>query len=118
MKTIRYFAALLMLITGLLHIVPMFGEPRDPNALPMLAFGIVYFAVGVLLILKINYSEISGIIFPLIGLGIGFFVVGLKNWDTLLSIMFTIDTIVVICCIVLLLNKYKEKATSQQFTLR
>jgi len=113
MKTIRYFAALLMLITGVLHILPMFSEPRDPNALPMLAFSIVYFGVGVLLMLKIRFSEILGIIFPLIGLGTGFFVVGLNNWDTMLSIMFIIDAIVIICCIVLLLNKNKDKATSQ-----
>ena len=113
MKTIRYFAALLMLVTGVLHILPMFGEPRDPNALPMLVFGIVYLAVGVLLIFKIRFSEILGIVFPLIGLGTGFFVVGLKNWDTVLSILFIIDAIVVICCIVLLLNKNKDKATSQ-----
>jgi len=113
MKTIRYFASLLMLVTGVLHILPMFSEPRDPNALPMLAFGIVYLAVGVLLILKIRFSEILGIVFPFIGLGTGFFVVGLKNWDTMLSILFIIDAIVVICCIVLLLNKNKDKATSQ-----
>ncbi len=113
MKTIRYFASLLMLITGVLHILPMFSEPRDPNALPMLAFGIVFFGVGILLLLKIRFSEISGIVFPLIGLGTGFFVVGMKNWDTILSIMFIIDAIVIICCIVLLLNKNKNNATSQ-----
>ena len=113
MKTIRYFASLLMLITGVLHILPMFSEPRDPNALPMLAFGIVFFGVGVLLLLKIRLSEILGIVFPLIGLGTGFFVVGMKSWDTMLSIMFIIDAIVIICCIVLLLNKKKNNATSQ-----
>jgi uncharacterized membrane protein HdeD (DUF308 family) len=113
MKTIRYFAALLMLITGVLHILPMFGEPRDPNALPMLAFGIAYFIIGILLILKIRFSEVLGIVVPLVGLGTGFFVVGLKNWDTMLSILFIIDAIVVICCIVLLLNKNKNKAASQ-----
>lgn len=113
MKTIRYFAALLMLLTGVLHVLPMFGEPQDPNALPMLAFGIVYFAVGVVLILKIRFSEILGIIFPLTGLGTGFFVVGLKNWDTMLSIMFIIDAIVIMCCIILLLNKNKGKTISQ-----
>jgi uncharacterized membrane protein HdeD (DUF308 family) len=113
MKTIRYFAALLMLITGVLHILPMFRAPRDPNALPMLAFGIVYFAIGVLLILNKKYSQVLGIVFPIIGLGVGFFVVGLKNWNTMLSIMFIIDAVVVICCVVMLLNRNKDKATSQ-----
>jgi hypothetical protein len=110
MKTIRLFAALLMLTAGIMHILPMFKMPRDPNALPMLGFGIAYLAVGVLLILNKGISSILGIIFPLIGLAVGFFVVGFKNWDTILSIMFIIDAIVVICCILLLLNRDKIKA--------
>jgi uncharacterized membrane protein HdeD (DUF308 family) len=107
MKTIRYFAGILMLITGLLHVMPMFSETRDPNALPMLAFGIAYFVTGVLLVLNKKFSPIMGIAFPLIGLATGFFVVGLKNWNTMLTIMFLIDAVVVICCIVLLMNRNK-----------
>ncbi|TAL67410.1 MAG: hypothetical protein EPN88_07560 [Bacteroidetes bacterium] len=113
MKTIRYFAALLMLVTGIMHLLPMFKVPRDPNALPMLAFGIVYFTIGVLLLLNKNISRVLGIVFPLIGLAVGFFVVGLKNWDTMLTIMFIIDAVVVICCITLLLNRNKVKVESQ-----
>lgn len=109
MKTIRYLAALLMVITGILHVLPMFKEVKDPNALPMLGFGVVYFAIGVLLFLDKKFSQILGIIFPLIGLGVGFGVVGLKNWDTMLTIMFIIDAVVVICCLILLLNRSKVK---------
>jgi hypothetical protein len=112
MKTIRYFAALLMLVTGTMHLLPMFKVPRDPNALPMLAFSIVYFTTGVLLIMNKNISRVLGIVFPLIGLAVGFFVVGLKNWDTMLTIMFIIDAVVVICCIILLLNRNKVKVES------
>jgi hypothetical protein len=113
MKTIRYFAALLMLATGIMHLMPMFQVPRDPNALPMLGFSIVYLTTGVLLILNKKISRILGIVFPLIGLAIGFFVVGLKSWDTMLTIMFIIDAVVVICCITLLLNKSEVKVESQ-----
>jgi hypothetical protein len=107
MKTIRYFAAVLMLVTGVMHILPVFTTPDDPNALPMLGFGIVYFAIGVLLILNIKIAEILGIGIPLVGLAIGFFKIGLKNWDTMLTIMFIIDAVVVVCCIFLLLNRKK-----------
>jgi hypothetical protein len=109
MKTIRLFAALLMLVTGVMHILPMFKVPRDPNALPMLAFGIAYLTVGVLLLLNKNISHILGIVFPLVGLGVGFFGVGMKNWNTILTVMFIIDAIVVICCTTLLLNRKKQK---------
>jgi hypothetical protein len=107
MKTIRYFAAVLMLVTGGMHILPMFTTPKDPNALPMLGFGIVYFTIGVLLILNKKIAEILGIVVPLAGLAIGFFKIGLKNWDTMLTIMFIIDAVVIICCIFLLLNRKK-----------
>jgi uncharacterized membrane protein HdeD (DUF308 family) len=107
MKTIRYLAACLLLLTGVLHILPIIKTPSDPNSIPMLAFGIIYFTIGVLLIMKIKFDSLLGIIFPLIGLGIGFFVVGFKNWDAMLSFMFVIDAIVIIGCSILLLNKNK-----------
>ncbi|MEI6050743.1 MAG: hypothetical protein WCS03_17760 [Bacteroidota bacterium] len=113
MKTIRYFAALLLLVTGVLHLLPMFKVPRDPNALPMLAFGIAYFTVGVLLILNKRVSQILGIAFPLIGLAVGFFIIGMKNWDSMLTIMFIIDAVVVICCIIMILNRNKVSIESQ-----
>jgi hypothetical protein len=112
MKTIRYFAALLLLVTGVLHLLPMFTVPRDTNALPMLVFAIAYLATGVLLILNKKISEVLGIVFPLIGLAVGFIVVGLKNWNTMLTIMFIIDAVVVICCIILLLNRKKVNIES------
>jgi hypothetical protein len=107
MKTIRYLAALLMVITGILHVLPMFNEVKDPNAVPMLGFGIVYFAIGVFLFLDKKFSGMLGIIFPLIGLGVGFGVVGLRNWDTMLTIMFLIDAVVVACCLIMVLNRSK-----------
>jgi hypothetical protein len=107
MKAIRYLAAGLMLLTGVLHILPMFKDPSDPNSLPMLIFGIAYFTVGVLLILKVRFDTLLGIIFPILGLGTGFFVVGIKNWDAMLTFLFAIDAVVIICCAILLLNKNK-----------
>jgi uncharacterized membrane protein HdeD (DUF308 family) len=105
MKPIRYLAAGLLLLTGVLHILPMFKTPSDPNSIPMLIFGIAYFAVGVMLIMKIKFDSLLGIIIPLIGLGVGFFMIGIKNWTTMLTFLFAIDAVVIICCLILLLNK-------------
>lgn len=114
MKTIRYFAALLLVISAVLHLLPVFKDVKDPNALPMLGFGVVYLVTGILLFINSKkYAQILGIIFPLIGLGVGFGVVGLKNWDTMLTILFIIDAIVIISCIVLLLNRNKAGSGSQ-----
>ena len=104
MKKTRYLAASLLLLSGILHAIPIFTTPSDPNALPMLVFGIIYFTIGVLLLLDLRFSPYLGI-FPLIGLGIGFFVVGIRNWTAMLTFLFAIDVIVIICCILLILNR-------------
>lgn len=108
MKTLRYLAAFLLLFTGILHIIPIFKTPTDPNSLPMLVFGIAYFTVGILLIVKVKFDTLLGVIFPVIGLLTGFFVVGLKNWNTMLTFMFAIDAVVAVCCLILLLKKKAE----------
>ena len=112
MKQLRYLAASLMVITGVLHVIPIFKRIEDPNALPMLAFGIGYLAIGILLFLNKQIGKIIGIILPLIGLGVGFIKIGVVNWDIMLTVMFLIDAIVVISCIILLLNKNRDKTES------
>jgi len=108
MKTILYFAAFLLLLTGILHLIPIFTTPSDKNAMPMMVFGILYFAVGVLLLIKKHYAIYLGIIVPVIGLLVGFFVVGLKNWDTMLSFLFGIDAVVIVCCGVALGKRLRD----------
>lgn len=108
MKAIRYTAATLLLLTGILHTVPFFNEMQILHAEPMLVFGIFYFSIGALLLLKSDFSPAWGIIFPLIGLCTGFFVIGVKNWNMLLSFLFAIDFIVVVCCSFLFFNKEKS----------
>ena len=112
MRAIRYLTALLLVLTGILHTVPLFKAINDPIAFPILGFGIVYFTIGVSLIRDKKYSGILGIVFPLIGLGIGFGVVGIKNWDTLFLIMFIIDAVVIISCLILTLNRDKFRNES------
>ena len=108
MKTIRYLAACLLLLTGILHFLPIIKTPSDPTAIATLVGGIIYLTIGVLLIMKIKFAPLLGFFLPLLGLSLGFIVTGIKNWDLLLSIMFAIDAIVAICCLLLLLNKKKE----------
>lgn len=107
MKIIRYFAGSLMVITGILHLLPILTASGNPDAIPMLIFGIAFLAIGMLLFLNKPISQILGVIIPAIGFTIGLFKVGLGNLDAILGIMFIIDVIVIICCIILLLNRKK-----------
>jgi len=112
MKHIRNFAATLLIITSILHALPAFTVTEDPNAMPMLAFGVAYFIIGFLLFVNKSISYILGIIFPVIGLLVGFFVIGYRNWDNMLIAMFLIDGIVILCCIFLLVDRAKLKSLS------
>jgi uncharacterized membrane protein HdeD (DUF308 family) len=105
MKVMRYFVAILLLLTGVLHILPIFMTPWETTEMHMIAFGIIYFVLGLLLMLKRDFSPAWGIIFPMIGLVAGFFVIGFQHWTTMLCILFAIDAVVVICCMILFFNK-------------
>ena len=115
MKTIRYVAALLMILTGVMHILPIFKSPRDSTAILMLAFGIIYLAIGVLLALNLKFAPILGIVFPLIGLGTPVFVAAPRNLSPIMfGILGGIDVVVLVCCILLVFNK-KSVAPQAQF---
>jgi uncharacterized membrane protein HdeD (DUF308 family) len=111
MKSIRYTAGLLLILTGIVHSLPFFTALRDSHSIPMLVFGIVYFIIGILLILKIKYSDVLGIIFPLIGIGTGFFVIGFQHWDRMLSLLIATDAIVAGCCFYLFFYRNKKHGT-------
>ena len=57
MKTIRYLAACLLLLTGVLHFLPIIKTPSDPNSIATLVGGFIYFTIGVLLIMKIKFAS-------------------------------------------------------------
>jgi hypothetical protein len=88
-----------------MHAVPEFCSDPAPQAHPMLVFGLFYFLIGVTLALNYRFGPLFGIIFPLIGLGAGFFVIGVSNWTTLLGTLFAIDAIVVLCCFAMFLRR-------------
>ena len=58
MKTIRYLAACLLLLTGVLHFLPIIKTPSDPTAIATLVGGIIYLTIGVLLIMKIKFAPL------------------------------------------------------------
>jgi len=108
MKPIRYLATGLLLFSGILHLYFAIKGPSDPNFVPALVFGIVYFTLGVLLILKKRFAIWLGFIIPIIPLASSPFMVDFKNLDALTIIVLAIDLAILICCLILLLNKNKS----------
>jgi len=93
--------ATLLLIIGVLNTLPEFRQDHALHAHPMLVFGFFYFLAGLALVMNYRFGPLLGIIFPLIGLGAAFLVIGVLNWTTMLAILFAIEAIVVVCCFVL-----------------
>jgi hypothetical protein len=66
------------------------------QTIPRLIFGVIYFAIGVLLSFTLRVSMYLGIIFPLIGLVAGFAIIGFQNWTRMLRLLYAIDVVVII----------------------
>jgi uncharacterized membrane protein HdeD (DUF308 family) len=110
MKNIRYVAAMLLIISGVLHIVLYFKTPHDPGIMGVLAFGIIFAAIGLLLFMPNMYAVYLGLIFPIIGITTALVKVGIKNLGYMMILLLLIDIVVIICCAYLLINRAKEKS--------
>ena len=110
MKNIRYIAALLLIISGVLHIVSYFKTPNDPGIMGVLAFGIIYAAIGLLLLMPNMYAVYLGLIFPIIGIIAVLVKIGINNLSYTMILLLLIDIVVIICCAYLLINRVKVKS--------
>ena len=87
---------------------PDFQNAVRSHCCTMLLFAIAYLTIAILLLLRAKIAYWLGIIVPLAGLAIGFFKVGIQNWDGTLTFMFVTDAIVLVCCVALL-YRYNRK---------
>jgi hypothetical protein len=107
MNKVRYSAALLLILTGILHALPFFNIPREPGVIPVLAFGIVYLGIGIWLIFDLKFATALGIIFPLLGLISGIICDWVREIHSNANFLFAIDVIVFGCCTFLYLKRAK-----------
>jgi len=108
MKAIRIIAEFLLILTGVIHLLLFLKGPLDENAQLFLVFGIFYIAIGLLMFFKPGFSAAWGIIFPLIGLVGGIFVIDLKQWSMMIISLLAIDAMIVICCSYLFLKMERK----------
>jgi hypothetical protein len=115
MKKIRLLAAVLLIITGVLHITIYIVAPGDPGSIGMLVFGIIYVVTGLLLFTQKMYAIYLGFIMPLVGMITAIIKFGFpavisftayKNVTSMFTLLL-IDVIVIICCAYLILRRKK-----------
>ncbi len=107
MKQIRILAGILLLITGVLHVVLYIQDPDVPGSIGLLIFGIVYAGIGILLFNRKKYPLYLGLIIPLIGMTLSIIKFGIPELMSLLALFKLIGLIVIICCGYLLLRRGK-----------
>ena len=108
MRTIRLLAGVLLLISGILHIVAYFQAPDSPGSIPVLLFGIFYMIIGALLFNRKKYPLYFAIIVPLIGMTLSLIKFGIPELISLSALWKVLEIIAVICCILLLIKRRKK----------
>ncbi len=102
MKTIRLFAGILLLISGILHVVAYFQAPGSQGSIPVLLFGIIYMIIGALLFNRKKYPLYLAIIVPLIGMTLSLVKFGIPELISLSALFKVLEIIAIVCCVVLL----------------
>jgi uncharacterized membrane protein HdeD (DUF308 family) len=108
MRTIRLLAGMLLMISGILHIVAYIQAPDSPGSIPVLSFGIIYMIVGALLFNRKKYPLYLGVIVPLIGMTLSLIKFGIPELISLSALFKVLEIIAVVCCCALL---FKSKKT-------
>jgi len=107
MRTIRLLAGILLLISGILHIVGYFQAPDSPGSIPILSFGVIYMIVGALLFNRQRYPVYLAIIVPVIGMILSLIKFGIPELISLSALFKVLEIVAVVCCIVLLIKSKK-----------
>jgi hypothetical protein len=109
MKTIRYLAAGLLLLTGLLHVIQIFTVTViDAAIFITVTFGVIYLVLGILLLRSGRVVLWLAAILPLVGLLLA--AVGMLTKPTMLGAFFMlIDIVISACCFTLLFRKGQKE---------
>jgi len=106
MKTIRLIAGMLLVISGVLHLVMYIKiQNDDPGSIGTLIFGIIYGTTGLLLFTKQKYPVYLAVIFPLIGMTIALIKFGFPALTSLMALLVLIDILVIIGCGYILMTR-------------
>lgn len=108
MKTIRILAGLLLLVTGILHIMMYIQTPDNPGIIGVLAFGVIYCIIGILLFNKKEYPLYLGLIIPIIGMTLSIIKFGIPALFSMLALFKVIGIVAVFLCGYILIKQKKK----------
>jgi len=107
MKTVRILAAVLLLLTGVLHVIQLLLAKVNPATIITVIFGIIYLALGFLVYRGNRTVNWFAAILPLVGLI--FAGIGMLSKPTLLGALFmVIDIVISAFCFYLIFHTAKR----------
>jgi hypothetical protein len=107
MKTTRYLAAGLLLLTATFHIAQIALTPLDLTLVITVAFGVAYLIIGIYLLRDHQAANYFGAAVPFVGLVLA--TLGMLTKPTLMAAFFiAIDIVVVVCCLYLILHNRRR----------
>ncbi len=101
MKGIRYLAAGLLCLTGIIHVARLGMAQLDTAFVTAIIFGVVYLIIGIFLFRNNKTAYYFGAIVPLIGL-CGGLVKMLTNLTIWMAVLIAIDAVIVLSCFYLI----------------
>ena len=113
-KHLRFLAATLLYATGIMHLLPVFADPGQSIAVPLFLFAVMYLIIGGMLVNNARMASVLGIVIPLLGILLGFLSIGAQHWDTLMTVMFVINAVVVFLCVLLVSGRERMPAIDQR----
>jgi uncharacterized membrane protein (DUF2068 family) len=104
MNRVRYLAAGLLCLTGVIHVAQLAKAKIDAPVIIMIVFGVAYLIISYFLFRDNKTAYYFGAIVPLIGLCLG--IVGMvMNPTILMAFLIAIDVVVVLSCFYLIKRK-------------
>lgn len=103
MKTIRRLGGLLLIVSGILHVIVYFHSPDNPGSTGILGFGLIYCLTGLLLFNSKQYPVYLGIFVPLIGMTLSLIKFGTPDLLSMSALFKLLEIITVICCFIIFL---------------
>ena len=109
MNRIRYLAASLLCLTGIIHVVQPVVAEFEAKVVILTIFGVAYLIIGIFLFRDNKTAYYFGAILPLIGIFLGTMDL-LMNPTTLMAFLIAIAAVIVSSCFYLIFkSKQSEK---------
>jgi hypothetical protein len=103
-KGIRFLAASLILLAGIIHLV-LAVFTAGMNMASMAFFGVLYVVIGGGLFIGRRLFSYLGAVMPLVGAFLGAYSYVAMKPETIMLPLIAIDIIVILCCCYLILHK-------------